>query len=307
MATHLPGKSHGQRSLAGYSPWGCKSDLETKPTPCLTWRPSLDMPCFLASVTSSGCRWEDPWVPWQQANCHGHVPIYNPLSLQSFLLFTFIQGLLGVGSVLHNKTIGGNCGTPDLRKPRWRNQSSIKVVIWLPIGVKGDQSTWPRPCCCSVAQSFLTVFNPMDCNIPGFLPFIISWNLFKLMSIELVIQSKHLNFCHPLFLLPSQSFPASGSFPVSRLFTSGGQSTGVSASASVLPVNIQGWFPLGWLVWSCNPRDSEVFKSVTVSIFSPSICHEVMGPDAMILVFWMLSFKPALSLSSFTFIKRLFS
>ena len=48
-------------------------------------------------------------------------------------------------------------------------------------------------------------------------------------------------------------------------------------------------------------------KSVTVSIVSPSICHEVMGPDAMILVFWMLSFKPAFSFSSFTFIKRLFS
>ena len=48
-------------------------------------------------------------------------------------------------------------------------------------------------------------------------------------------------------------------------------------------------------------------KSVTVSIVSLSICHEVMGPDAMILVFWMLSFKPAFSLSSFTFIKRLFN
>ena len=48
-------------------------------------------------------------------------------------------------------------------------------------------------------------------------------------------------------------------------------------------------------------------KSVTVSIVSPSICHEMIGPDAMILVFWMLSFKPAFSLSSFTFIKRLFS
>ena len=47
-------------------------------------------------------------------------------------------------------------------------------------------------------------------------------------------------------------------------------------------------------------------KSVTISTFSSSICHEVMGPDAMILVFWMLSFKPAFSLSSFTF-KRLFS
>ena len=48
-------------------------------------------------------------------------------------------------------------------------------------------------------------------------------------------------------------------------------------------------------------------KSVTVSIVYPSICHEIMGPDAMIFVFYMLSFKPAFSLSSFTFIKRLFS
>ena len=48
-------------------------------------------------------------------------------------------------------------------------------------------------------------------------------------------------------------------------------------------------------------------KSVTVSTVPPSVCHEVMGPDAMIFVFWMLSFKPAFSLSSFTFIKRLFS
>ena len=48
-------------------------------------------------------------------------------------------------------------------------------------------------------------------------------------------------------------------------------------------------------------------KIVTVSTVSPSICHEVMGLDAMIFIFWMLSFKPAFSLSSFTFIKRLFS
>ena len=48
-------------------------------------------------------------------------------------------------------------------------------------------------------------------------------------------------------------------------------------------------------------------KSATVSTVSPSISHEVMGPDATILVFWMLSFKPTFSLSSFAFIKRLFS
>ena len=48
-------------------------------------------------------------------------------------------------------------------------------------------------------------------------------------------------------------------------------------------------------------------KSVTIFIVSPSICCEVMGPDAMFLVFWMLNFKPAFSFSSFSFIKRLFS
>ena len=72
----------------------------------------------------------------------------------------------------------------------------------------------------------------------------ISWSLLKLMSIESVMPSNHLNLCHPLLLLPS-IFPSIRSFPMSRLFTSGGQSIGTSASASVLPVNIQSWFPLG--------------------------------------------------------------
>ena len=53
--------------------------------------------------------------------------------------------------------------------------------------------------------------------------------------------------------------------------------------------------------------EPQKIKSVTVSIVFPSICHEVMGPDVMILVFWTLSCKPTFSLSSFTFIKRLFS
>ena len=71
-----------------------------------------------------------------------------------------------------------------------------------------------------------------------------SWSLLKLLSIESVMLSNHLILCRPL---PSclLSFPASGSFPVSQFFTSGGQSIGASAWASVLPMNIQGWFLLG--------------------------------------------------------------
>ena len=63
-----------------------------------------------------------------------------------------------------------------------------------------------------------------------------------------------------------QSFPASGSFPVNRFFPSGGQSTGASASASALPMNIQGWFPLGLTGWiSLKSKGlSRVFSSTTV-------------------------------------------
>ena len=71
-----------------------------------------------------------------------------------------------------------------------------------------------------------------------------SQSLLKLMYIQLVMPSNHLILCHPLLLLPS-IFLASGSFLMSQFFTSGGQSIGVSASASVLPMNIQDWFPLG--------------------------------------------------------------
>ena len=80
------------------------------------------------------------------------------------------------------------------------------------------------------------------------LSFTISWSLLKLMSIELVMPSSHLILCCPLFILPS-IFPASGSFQMSQFFASGGQSIGASVSASVLPMNIQGWFPLGLTGW----------------------------------------------------------
>ena len=66
-----------------------------------------------------------------------------------------------------------------------------------------------------------------------------------------------------------------------------------------------------WISWLQSPSavilEPKKIKSDTVSTVSPSICHEVMGPDAMILVFWMLSFQPTFSLSFFTFIKIFFS
>ena len=81
----------------------------------------------------------------------------------------------------------------------------------------------------------------LACQVP--LSFIISQSLLKFMSIESVRLSNHLILCHP-FSFCFQSFPASGSFSMSWLFPTGSQSITASVSALVLPMNIQGWFPL---------------------------------------------------------------
>ena len=108
--------------------------------------------------------------------------------------------------------------------------------------MKKVKSAW---CFSSVAQSCPTLCNPMDCStgqaslsIAKSRSYSNSWPLSR--------------WCHPTvsssvvpFSSRLPSFPASGSFPMSEFFTSGGQSIGASASASVLPMNIQHWFPLG--------------------------------------------------------------
>ena len=100
----------------------------------------------------------------------------------------------------------------------------------------------------SVIQFCPTICNPMDCSMPGF-P--VHHQLLELTKNHVHWVSygyNHLILCLP-FSSCLQSFPASGSFPMSQFFPSSGQSIGVSASASVLPMTIQDWFPLGWTGW----------------------------------------------------------
>ena len=87
----------------------------------------------------------------------------------------------------------------------------------------------------------------------------------KPMSIESVMPRNHLILRHPLLLLPS-IFSGTGSFQMSQLFISGGQSIGVSASASVLAMDTQEWAPLGWTGWiSLKSKGlSRVFSNTTV-------------------------------------------
>ena len=98
-----------------------------------------------------------------------------------------------------------------------------------------------------------------------FLSITSSQSLLKLMSIKSVMPSTISSSVVP-FSSCLQSFPASGSFPMSQFFTSGDQNIGVSASAPVLPMNIQDWSPLGWTGWiSLQAKElSRVFFNTTV-------------------------------------------
>ena len=113
----------------------------------------------------------------------------------------------------------------------------------------------------SVAQSCPTICNPVDCSTPSFL--VHHWSWLKLISIELVMPSNHLILCR-LFLL--SILPSIRLFSNDQFFASGGQSIGASALASVLPMNIQAWFPLGWTGWLSSQSKglSRVFSNTTV-------------------------------------------
>ena len=117
----------------------------------------------------------------------------------------------------------------------------------------------------SVTQSCRTLWDPIECNTPGSLSITNFRSLLKRMSTASLMPSKHVILCPSLHLLPSI-------FPSNRVFSNelvpwiNGQSIGVSASASVLPVNIQDWFPSGWTGWSSLQSKglSRVFSNTTV-------------------------------------------
>ena len=96
----------------------------------------------------------------------------------------------------------------------------------------------------SASQSCPTFYHPWTAALQASLS-TNSWSLLTFMSIESVMPYNHLILFHPL-LSCLQSFPALGSFPINQFFASGGQNIGASASASVLPMTIQDWCPLGW-------------------------------------------------------------
>ena len=119
-------------------------------------------------------------------------------------------------------------------------------------------------CCYSVAKLCLTLCDPMDCSMPGSSVYLLEFAHHSCRFSQwcyLTISSSVV-----LFFSWPQSFPELGSFPMSQLFAWGGQSIGVLASASVLPMNIQDWSPLEWTGWiSLQSKElSRVFSNTTV-------------------------------------------
>ena len=134
----------------------------------------------------------------------------------------------------------------------------------------------------SVTQLCLTLCDPMDCSTPGF-PVHNQLPEFTQIHVHWVSDaSNHLILCCPLLLLLLQSFPASGSFPMSQFFSSGGQSIEASASSLVLPRSIKDWFPLGLTSWislqskgpsrsSLTPQFKSIDSLVLSFLYSPTL------------------------------------
>ena len=173
---------------------------------------------------------------------------------------------------------------------RWTIHSTYtqRTITQLREAILPHMTTWTALkdicCCCSVAKWCPTLWphglehTRLPC--PSLSPGVCSDSYPLSQWCYLTISSSVA-----LFSFCLQSFPASGSFPMSRVFTSGGQSIGASASASVLPMNIQGWFPLGLtgLISLLSKGLSRVFSS---TIMLSKISQSQKDKYCMIPLIW---------------------
>ena len=144
---------------------------------------------------------------------------------------------------------------------------------------------WSLSSCCSVAQSCSSLCDPMGCSTPGF-PVLHCFLEFAQIHVHWVSDAIQPSCLLSTFSSCPQSFPTSGSFQMSWLFTSRGQNIGVSAS--FLPINIQGWFPFRWIGWVSlqSKGPSRVFSSITVWK------HQLFGPQPSLLCLVLVSSWP---------------
>ena len=244
----------------GNQPWILIGKNDTEVEIPVFWSPDVKSRIF-GKVPDAGKDWGqkknrvsegwDGWMPsamqrtWTWANCGRWWAMGRP----------------GVLQYMVSLRVGYNRMTEQKQhNPPTREFSSIQLLSHVQLFVNP---------CTAAHQASLSIIN--------------SWSLHKLMPMELVMASNIISSVIP-FSSCLQSFPALGSFQMSPFCLSGGQSIGVSASASVLPMNIQDWFPLGWAGWiSCSPRYSQEsspapqfksIKSLALSfLYSPTLTY----------------------------------
>ena len=192
---------------------------------------------YLPALTTTYDHWEDHSLDymdlcWHSNACFStHCLGLSPLSFQGTLVFWFH----GCSHCLHD------FGAQEEESCRY----FYLFLFYLQAVMGPDVIQFSTVQLLYHVRLFAT---PWTASRQASMSIINSWSLLKLMSIQSVMPSNQLILCAPLLLLPS-IFPISGYFPMSWFLTSSSQSTGVSASASVLPMNIQDWFPLGWTDW----------------------------------------------------------
>ena len=167
----LPGKSHGWRSLVGYTGHGVAK----------SWTQ-------LSDFTHSGEKWQ---VNTEAASLLSEI---TGVRQQSQAAFHGVgPGNLQLASCTDALLVPRSCTAPLLLSFFYGASAGVALGL--------SRAAWVC-CCCSVARPCLTLCDPMDCSTPGF-PVLHSWSLLKLMSIASVMPSNHLILCLPLLLLPS--------------------------------------------------------------------------------------------------------
>ena len=260
----LPGKSHGWRSLVGCSPWGREEQDTTErfhfhfSLSCIGEGHGNPLQCSCLENPRDGGAWRAAiyGIAQSQTRLKRLSSSSSKTHIRYILLFSSVQ-------LLSQWTPGVGDGQGGLACcDSWGRKESdmTEQLIW------SDLIRLSAIPCTAAHQASLSITS--------------SRSVLKLMYIESAMPSNHLILCHPFLLPPSifprlQSFPASGSFPMIHFFASGDQIIGVSASASVLPMNNQDWFPLGWTdLISLQARNSQEssptpqFKSINSSALS---------------------------------------
>ena len=169
---------------------------------------------------------------------------------------------------------------PAFLPGKFHGQRSL--AVYSPQSLKESDTTAHKPSCCSVTKSCLTIvdqslsiIDPMDCSMPAFPVLHVSRSLLKLMSTESVMPSNQFILCHPLLFLPS-IFPSIRVFSNESALCIRWPKDWSVSPATVFPVNIQGWFPLGLtglILQSKGPQESspapqsESINSSMLSLF----------------------------------------